>query len=258
VLFGAAAALRLHPVYSERLIPDLAANALYGNALTQIDAVVFLGSRLIFPYPLNIDPDLRAVTAWSPLLAAKAILLLASLWIGIAALRKTGRRPWWGFAIFWFYLQLAPTNSLLPRLDVANDRQLYLASFGACVAVAAEAALLRASLSSARAWTQQAFAAALAVVAALFLGLTIARNQDYRAEISLWEQTARWSPAKPRVRNNLGYAYSAAGCIDKAQAQYREALRLDPAYRIARDNLAIVSMRSSSESTCAMAAARRP
>ena len=31
------------------------------------------------------------------------------------------------FGFAWVALQLAPTNSLLPRFDLANDRHLYLA-----------------------------------------------------------------------------------------------------------------------------------
>ena len=34
------------------------------------------------------------------------------------------------FSVLWFFLWLAPTNSFIPRLDVANDRQLYVALIG--------------------------------------------------------------------------------------------------------------------------------
>jgi Flp pilus assembly protein TadD len=77
----------------------------------------------------------------------------------------------------------------------------------------------------------------LAAVLLVFGALTALRNADYATEVTLWEQTARVSPAKPRVFNNLGFALSAAGRLDEAEAAYREALRLDPGYSLAQDNL---------------------
>ena len=52
--------------------------------------------------------------------------------LGAASIRS---RPWIAFGVLWFFLQLAPTNSLVPRVDVANDRQLYLAGWGLFLAL---------------------------------------------------------------------------------------------------------------------------
>ena len=230
VLALATAALLLHPVYGERLVPDLGAAAVAGNLLTQIDALAYFGARVFVVWPLNIDPDLRAFTAWSPALAAKAALLGGVLVLGALALR---RRPWWGFGLLWFFAVLLPTNSLLPRLDIANDRQLYLASVGLFSAIGIEIALVCRRLPRAR---RRIEAATIAVLALLGV-LAFQRGLDYTSEVRLWQQTARVSPLKPRVFNNLGFAYSAAGCLREAEAAYREALRLKPDYPRAQANL---------------------
>jgi len=54
------------------------------------------------------------------------------------------------------------------------------------------------------------------------------------------------------VFNNLAVAYSGAGCTQQAEAAYREALRLDPGYALARDNLAslLESAASQPEPSC--------
>jgi hypothetical protein len=239
VLLAAVVLLLRHPTYGDRVVPDLHPAALYRNLLTQVDAVTYLVSRLLIVHPLNIDPDLRAVTSWSPSLALKALLLLALIALGVAALRG---RPWCGFGVLWFFVQLAPTNSVLPRLDLANDRQLYLASAGVFVMAGVEVELLRERFSIGRRWIRPSMAALLLLLA----GFTVRRNLDYATEIRLWEQTARVSPRKPRVFNNLGYAYSAAGCLQKAEAAYQEAVRLDPEYAVARDNLASLRERARS------------
>ena len=141
------------------------------------------------------------------------------------ALRTRSR--WLQFALLWFFLHLLPTNSLLPRNDVANDRQLYLALIG-------PAAMLAVSLVEwrRRYWREIVMAALLIVLAAA----TMTRNRDYRSEIALWEATARTSPNKARVWNNLGYAYQLAGRHESALARTSSALTLAPAYDRARIN----------------------
>jgi hypothetical protein len=239
-LLGAAAAFAGHPVYAHRVIPDLSPQAVYQSLLTQVDAVTYLVTRLVAVHPLNIDPDVRVANYWSWSLALKAVFLLGLIAFGAWALR---RRPWCGFGVLWFFVALLPTNSLLPRLDLANDRQLYLASVGVFMAFGAEIELLRGRINWARTWVRPSLAGLLLV----FAGLTSLRNLDYATETRLWEQTAQVSPRKPRVFNNLGFAYGAAGCLEQAEAAYREALRLNPDYAVARDNLASLLYRSKSQ-----------
>jgi Flp pilus assembly protein TadD len=59
----------------------------------------------------------------------------------------------------------------------------------------------------------------------------------YRNEVALWEDTARKSPGKARVHNNLGYAYERAGRLREAREAYLRALAIDPGHALARGNL---------------------
>jgi Flp pilus assembly protein TadD len=54
--------------------------------------------------------------------------------------------------------------------------------------------------------------------------------------VALWEATARHSPGKARVWNNLGWAYEGAGRVDDARRAYDQALVLDPNEWKARTN----------------------
>ncbi|MEO8059164.1 MAG: hypothetical protein ABI671_12620 [Burkholderiales bacterium] len=230
VLLLATITLLLHPIYGERLAADFGAQSLGSSALTQIKAVAYIGARLFWPWPANIDPDLRLAVAWSPMLATEAVLLFAALALGA---RAWWRRPWWAFGVLWFGVALLPTNSVVPRLDLANDRQLYFAGIGVCIAIGIEIALLCRRLPR----LQHGLTAATVGVLALLGGLTFVRGLDYASEVRLWQQTARASPLKARAFNNLGFAYSAAGCALEAETAYREALRLNPGYALARTNL---------------------
>ena len=198
------------------------------NLLTQVHGIGYLLSRLVMPHAMNIDPDLPVFSPGSPVPLPESLLLAALVAAGILGLKN---RSMAGFGILWFFLHLLPTNSFIPRLDVANDRQLYLASWGLFMAVAAGADLLRGK------WGARWVTAVAAVLILALGGLTVSRNTVYRSEVALWEDTARRSPGKARAWNNLGYAYQQAGRVRDAEAAYLRALQVDPGYALARGNL---------------------
>jgi hypothetical protein len=198
--------------YGERSLAD--------NLLTQVGGISYLVLRLVALHGYNIDPALPTLTEWTPVVAFQALGLSSLLLLGAATWRS---RPWITFGILWFFLQLAPTNSIVPRLDVANDRQLYLACWGLFLALCIQL----------RDFPRVAFAAILL----LFAGASMWRQLDYRSEIALWESSVALAPWNARGHNNLGYAYQLAGRTQEARREYRAALLFDPAHAKARLNL---------------------
>lgn len=244
LLAAALGILMLHPRYEWLLGVSLRARSPGDNLLTQIHGIVYLLSHVLWPVQLNIDPDLPVITSWSPGLAAEAMGLALLATLGLGNLR---RRPSLAFGILWSLVQLLPTNSVLPRLDVANDRQLYLAGWGLfLIGSVTLVKLLTLRLASdgegsRRSSIRRVWLTTAALLLPLLLGwLTIERNADYRTEVSLWEQTVTLSPNKPRAWNNLGYAYFLAGRPVEAGEAYRTALRLDPRFALAGNNLALL------------------
>jgi tetratricopeptide (TPR) repeat protein len=217
-----------HPGYGPLLEYSFDIRSLRETLLSQINGVFYLLSKLIVPYSLNIDPDLPVMSQWTVLLVLKAGLLLALICAGLMSLKRS---PVFGFGVLWFFIVLLPTNSLIPRLDLANERQLYLSSWGLFLVIAVACAKLQ--VRAGKNWVYWTMAAVWVVLA----GGTISRNQVYRSEIALWEDTASKSPHKPRAFNNLGYAYALAGRNEDAAKAYRKALYLNPDYKPARINL---------------------
>jgi hypothetical protein len=218
------AVILLNPRYFDLLAYGFRERGLGENLLTQVGAISYLIWHLVSLQGLNIDPALSTLTEWTPALGFQALLLCTLLALGLANLR---RRPWLAFGILWFFLQLAPTNSIVPRLDAANDRQLYLACWGLFLALAAQVD-----------WPR------LAVVAVCFpLAIaSIVRQLDYRDEVALWEATVRTSPWNSRAHNNLGYAYYLAGRKAEAKREFQAAVFLDPSARKARANLVLLDL----------------
>jgi hypothetical protein len=225
LLAAGAVVILLSQRYFDLLAYGYGQRSLGENLLTQIGGVSYLVWHLVGLQDLNIDPALPTLTEWTPALAFQGLLLLTLFALGIANIR---RRPWLAFGILWFFLQLAPTNSIVPRLDVANDRQVYLACWGLFFALAVQIE-----------WPR-AVAVALCIV---FAGASVMRQLDYRDEITLWEASVRSSPWNARAHNNLGYAYYQAGRKPEAKREFQTALFLDRTEKKAKANLVLLDWR---------------
>lgn len=239
VLAAAALAAIATPGYHVFFGVSIATREFATQAMAQVLAHAYLITHPLVGL-VNIDPDLRVPTAWSPVLTACA-LLLAALVVAMVFARR--RHHWLAFAIGWYFLQLAPSNSLLPRLDLANDRHLYLALAGPMLALACVFAHLA---TRARA---PAFVAAFALCATLAFA-TSWRNADYRSETTLWQVTVRDSPRKARAWLNLGYAYRLGGDPARAADAYRCALMLEPTNAQAAIDLDLVAPGDTAPTAC--------
>jgi len=199
-------------------------NSLQGNAATQLSAFAYLMRQWASPLWLNIDPALPMQHDFSASLAP-LLFFLALLALMFACWHK---RPWISFALAWTMLQLIPLHLFLPRIDIANDRQMYLAGWPLFLALCIEVRLWAGETGT------RTF---IALLLPGLVALTVLRNQDYATEISLWEDTVTKSPGKARVHNNLGYAYLLARRHDEARREFATALQLDPRLYKARYNL---------------------
>jgi tetratricopeptide (TPR) repeat protein len=222
----------LWPPYRRLLDTSLAIRPVGVNLMTQARALSYLATQLLRPWAMNADPALPATTHLD---APTALLGLA--WIGAAltGLALLRRQPAVAFGLLWFLLWLLPTNSLLPRYDVANDRQLYLALigpawlFGLTVAAASRRLALR--------WLPAPAAAAIGVLLAV---ATLQRNHAYADEIRFWQDVVHKSSLSPRAANNLGMAYAFACRDAEALREFERAVRLQPGYIRARINLRLL------------------
>ena len=225
ILAAAGAVILLTPRYYDLVAYGFRERGVADNLVSQVGAVAYLAWHLLTLRGLNIDPGLPALHEWTPVLLVQLAGLLGLLALGLANLRS---RPWLAFGIVWFFLQLAPTNSIVPRLDVVNDRQVYLACWGLFFALATQLATLGLPRIAA------------VTVALVMLVASVMRQLDYRDEITLWESSVRESPWNARAHNNLGYAYYQAGRKGEARAEIETALLLDPGHPKARANLALL------------------
>lgn len=196
----------------------------YSAPATNLNGFAWLLRQWAVPLWLNIDPDLPQLAGLSD--ALLPLLLFAGLFVLMLACWRS--RPWLSFALAWAMLQLIPLYLFLPRLDIANERQFYLAGWPLLLAMSIELSL----------WlNDKAFRIVTAALILGLLGLTVTRNQVYATEISLWQDTVMRSPNKARVHNNLGNAYLLAQRYDEARKEFTTAMKLDPGLYQAHYNL---------------------
>ncbi|MCX5831730.1 MAG: tetratricopeptide repeat protein [Deltaproteobacteria bacterium] len=227
------AAMLYHPRYWGLLEFSAETRPLRQNILSQINGICYLVSRFLWLPGLNIDPDLPVISRWTPLLSLQAATLIFTLVLGMVAVKK---KPWLGFGILWFFLHLLPTNSIIPRLDIANERQLYLSGVGLYLLAGQGANLLYERMPQGKSFVRWG----LALVFFVLIATTIQRNHAYQNEIALWQDTVQKSPHKARVYNNLGYAFFLAGRYGEAREAYTVALRIRPDWALPRNNLTAI------------------
>jgi tetratricopeptide (TPR) repeat protein len=163
--------------------------------------------QLDLPKTLNLQASLQA--AW--ILAAGGI-----------ALYYFKRFPLICFCILWWFICLIPSNSIVPRLDIVNDRQIYMASIGALLLFAVAIVTLINQLK-----IQRFFWIIAVFILAFCLLNTWLRNWDYENEITLWLASTSQAPQNARAWNNLGYAYKLDKQNEKAMNAFEHALKLD-------------------------------
>ena len=231
LILAAAAILALaSPWYRHLFETSVTTRSLGSQLMTQAHGVTYLIGQLVRWDGLNADPNLPVITVWSTRTTLEAALILGLIATGIALWKKN---PPVSLAILWFFLWLLPTNSILPRLDVANDRQLYVAMLGPAFLVAYGLDWI----------SQKRGTFPFAAVAILALGLATAthlRNRVYYDEVSYWDDVAAKSPNNARAFNNLGYVLALDGRNEEAELAFRRALELAPGDVTATVNLSLL------------------
>ena len=182
---------------------------------------------LAWPDGLTVDRDFTAspgLDAASALAGAGIVVaLLFAAWLWRRAERAPGAAPaerLAAFGIFFWFVVLAPTSSVVPVVDLAMEHRVYLASLGPILAlvVGVDAALHRAVAPPRAALAGAALAAAVLLALAVML---TGRARVWATEESLWRDAAAKYSNKPRILTNLGLALQHKGDVQGAEAAYR-------------------------------------
>ena len=200
-----------------------------------------VGLAPLYPYPETI-PVLASVGALALLVAITA-----------AVVRERIRRPVLLVGWLWFLGTLVPVVGLVQvGAQPYADRYTYVPLTGLFLMIVwtmADAAGRR--LAGIAAGT------CAGVVVALLATLTYRQVALWHDSVTLWTHTVAVTHANYRAYTNLGFALAEAQSSARAEAAYREALRLKPDYPNARNYLGalLVDLRRPGEAEAELRAA---
>ena len=207
--------------------------------LTEFKVIVFYYIKMIFfPFNQNIDPDFpvaHGITDAGVALSLGVIVLC--LFAGIYFYKKNRLIA---FGIFWFFITLLPTSSILPLRDTATEHRLYLplAGFIMTIPLYLNQFIVRYKKSSFKQLTYFILPVFLLII--VFSTLTVKRNFVWKDEKSLWSDAAEKSPRLSRPFTNLGEAYEKKAAYQKAIDSLKKAISLAPDDEYAHNNLGTV------------------
>jgi tetratricopeptide (TPR) repeat protein len=211
---------------------DVAGFTWWSYLLTQPSVILHYLRAAVWPTGLALDyewPPAQGIgDAWPAALVIITLLALTT-WALV-------KRPVLGFLPAAFFLILAPTSSFIPILDACFDHRMYLALAVPVVGVVVTGYLildrwLRLEHAGDVQSCRLRWAAPLVAVAAVVLALctaTILRNDDFRSDISIWQDTVSKRPENSRAHNGLADALAVQGHEELAIAEYERALMLKP------------------------------
>lgn len=181
--------------------------------------------RLIFlPVNLNLDYDFRISRSFFEVDTMLSFIFLFMLLASALLLFKRWRLG--SFFIFWFFIILAPTSTIIPIIDPIFEHRIYLASAGIFVIISDVLSKWLSMQKEGATYNRTA----ICIVAILIVLLSVAtfqRNRVWETKLSLWEDAAKKSPMKSRVHNNLGNCYMLHNKHFGAIEEYKKAIALD-------------------------------
>ncbi len=181
--------------------------------------------------PLNLNPDYHVLYLKTPITLSFIIPVFTLISIAIIAIRlriKATAQHFHSpqdstftirgkqlFAILWFFICALPVLNIIPLANIMADRYLYLPLIGFCL-------FLSTVLTPLGRKTKYPVIVSLIV---FYLITTVARNNTWRDEFTLWHNASQSSFCSFTTYNNLGTQYNKRGDHDAALQCYHKALQ---------------------------------
>jgi len=208
--------------------------------LTQSRVIVRYIFLTFLPIGQNLDYDFRLSTSFFEPAVIASFCFLGCLLVLAWRIRK--QFPIFAFSLFWFFLTLAPTSSVIPIPDFIFEHRLYLPLAGVCLSFPGAIDLFVNALKSWFDWRLKPMTVSAIILASLMTA-TVLRNQVWGDEVRLFTDVVDKSPHKARAQNGLIFAYYKRGQFDQAIDVAQKALDLVPNRNDMADNLGNLYLR---------------
>ena len=186
-----------------------------------------------FPINLTFEHDIRTQVMWGTLLtsilglAVTLFVVIKKFYLKSAIL---------SFSILWFLITLAPSNSIMPRINLFSERNLYLPYFGLCLFFAVIIYLI--FFKDAR--NNFLWGVSLVLLIGIsFSSLVVKRNQAYATPSSLWADTFKKNPNKLSAGKTLSIHYLMEEKYPNALKTLNDLLKINPGLYDVHQNMGL-------------------
>ncbi|MBN2329440.1 MAG: tetratricopeptide repeat protein [Candidatus Omnitrophica bacterium] len=177
----------------------------------------------VWPMNLTVDHAFEPVVRLSDPRWMAGAAVMAGLLAAAFAGRKT--RPGFLFGLIWLLAAWGPVCGVAPVAYLIADRYLYIPCIGFCLAATA---VVMPWLKMEQGKIPQ-FSLLIGIAVCLFYSArTVARNFDWKDDISLWQSAVRADPMNPKAHTGLGNAYFELGDYETAYRIWSKSLQIDP------------------------------
>ena len=183
--------------------------------LTQFNVLRTYMRMLVLPVGQSLDHDNPLQTGWDAKTVASLVGIVGLVGISLLVTRKNRLVT---LAIWWWFITLAPTSSVIPIRDVIYEHRVYLAMVGWVLLLVVVVGLRQ------RRWMVVAGATLLL----LYAGLTLARNTVWASEVRLWEDAWKKGRNKDRTNKNYGFVLTQEKRFSEGIARLERAVELKP------------------------------
>jgi protein O-mannosyl-transferase len=199
--------------------------------------IQFYPATLSCDYSFNEIPvyfDLRHTLPW----AIAAIIVLGA-WMWAVKKRQSELVLAGGIYLAGFAVT---ANILMPTGTIMGERLAYLPSAGFCLLIAAAWPELEKRYQVLQSRMLQF--GVLAVVVAALGARTVARNQDWKDNLTLYSAAVRSVPGSAKMHANLGTEYMGVGKSELARKEFQTALQIIPVYPDAMEAYGLLEARA--------------
>ncbi len=199
--------------------------------------------NFIIPLDLSADPDF---TLYESVLHRHVLLafclLLSLVVIAFITSEKKETRPI-AFGIIWFFIALAPTSSIIPFGQVANDNRTFFPFIGLVISLAWLLRMLYYRYEDKMRGHKYIFGILMVgylMVISLHAYGTYQRNIVWSSGETLWHDATIKSPKNGRAQMNYGLTLMAKGKYDETLVYFKRTLELMPTWVYIHINMGIL------------------
>lgn len=194
------------------------------NLLNQAGITLFYLEKFFYPVHLSIEHNLQATQGWLPQGVALwrvpllSVPLVVGLLLSVLVFRK--RFPFWSFGLGWWFVALAPESSIIPLVQLANERRAYLPMVGACLIV---------SLSLVNKGNKGKLFTII-LIPCMFILLTFHRAKEWHSAETLWASAYRREPNCAVALHGVASARLDKKDLANAEKNYKLLINNFPTY----------------------------